>query len=155
MWSRHSAGSRDISLWLRYAPNKVQARSDPSWWRRDPIRSPEGGLQSASPSIDAGTAEFGRNTFAIGAPSRLVQGRDHLSDPCPHFSDSNGDGIGDFQGLAQRLDYVQELGVTAIWLMPFFPSPLRDDGYDISDYRSVHPSYGTLEDFKMFLSSCS
>ena len=68
------------------------------------------------------------------------------------FFDSNGDGIGDFQGLAQKLDYVQELGVNAIWLMPFFPSPLRDDGYDISDYRSVHPSYGTLEDFKAFLS---
>ena len=69
------------------------------------------------------------------------------------FLDSNGDGIGDFQGLAQKLDYVQELGVNAIWLMPFFPSPLRDDGYDISDYRSVHPNYGTLEDFKAFLSS--
>ena len=68
------------------------------------------------------------------------------------FLDSNGDGIGDFQGLAQKLDYVQELGVDAIWLMPFFPSPLRDDGYDISDYRSVHPRYGTLEDFKSFLS---
>ena len=68
------------------------------------------------------------------------------------FFDANGDGIGDFAGLAQRLDYVQELGVNAIWLMPFFPSPLRDDGYDISDYRSVHPSYGTLEDFKSFLS---
>ena len=68
------------------------------------------------------------------------------------FSDSNSDGIGDFRGLAQRLDYVQELGVSAIWLMPFSPSPLRDDGYDISDYQSVHPSYGTLEDFKTFLS---
>ena len=68
------------------------------------------------------------------------------------FYDSDSDGIGDFQGLAQRLDYVQELGVDTIWLMPFFPSPLRDDGYDISDYRSVHPSYGTLEDFKAFLS---
>ena len=68
------------------------------------------------------------------------------------FFDSNGDGIGDFQGLAQKLDYVQELGVTTIWLMPFFPSPLRDDGYDISDYRSVHPRYGRLEDFKNFLS---
>ena len=68
------------------------------------------------------------------------------------FSDTNGDGIGDFPGLAQRLDYVQELGANAIWLMPFFPSPLRDDGYDISDYTSVHPSYGTLEDFKNFLS---
>ncbi len=69
------------------------------------------------------------------------------------YADSNGDGIGDFQGLAQKLDYVQELGVNAIWLMPFFPSPLRDDGYDIADYRSVHPSYGTLQDFKTFLSS--
>ena len=69
------------------------------------------------------------------------------------FYDSNADGIGDFQGLAQRLDYVQELGANTIWLMPFFPSPLRDDGYDISDYRSVHPSYGTLEDFKTFLST--
>ena len=68
------------------------------------------------------------------------------------FFDANGDGVGDFGGLAQRLDYLQELGVNAIWLMPFFPSPLRDDGYDISDYRSVHPSYGTLEDFKSFLS---
>jgi maltose alpha-D-glucosyltransferase/alpha-amylase len=69
------------------------------------------------------------------------------------FYDSNADGIGDFQGLAQRLDYVQELGGDTIWLMPFFPSPLRDDGYDISDYRSVHPSYGTLEDFRTFLST--
>jgi len=68
------------------------------------------------------------------------------------FVDSNGDGIGDFAGLAQRLDYLQELGINAIWLMPFFPSPLRDDGYDIADYRTVHPSYGTLEDFKSFLS---
>jgi len=67
------------------------------------------------------------------------------------FNDANGDGIGDFPGLAQRLDYVQELGVNAIWLMPFFPSPLRDDGYDIADYKSVHPSYGTLDDFKKFL----
>src|SRR5215467_8139436 len=65
--------------------------------------------------------------------------------------DSNGDGIGDFRGLAEKLDYLQELGISAIWLMPFFPSPLRDDGYDISNYRSVHPSYGTLEDFKSFL----
>jgi maltose alpha-D-glucosyltransferase/alpha-amylase len=67
------------------------------------------------------------------------------------FFDSSGDGNGDFRGLAQKLDYLQDLGVTAIWLMPFFPSPLRDDGYDISDYRSVNPTYGTLEDFKSFL----
>ena len=67
------------------------------------------------------------------------------------FYDSSGDGNGDFRGLAQKLDYLQELGVNAIWLMPFFPSPLRDDGYDISDYRKVNPTYGTLDDFKAFL----
>jgi maltose alpha-D-glucosyltransferase/alpha-amylase len=69
------------------------------------------------------------------------------------FCDSNGDGIGDFPGLMQKLDYLQELGVNAIWLLPFFPSPLRDDGYDISDYTAVHPSYGVLEDFKTFLTA--
>lgn len=69
------------------------------------------------------------------------------------FYDSNGDGIGDFRGLQQKLDYLQELGVNAIWLLPFYPSPLRDDGYDIADYCSVHSSYGTLEDFKSFLAA--
>ena len=69
------------------------------------------------------------------------------------FCDSNGDGIGDFPGLMQKLDYLQELGVNTIWLLPFFPSPLRDDGYDISDYTAVHPSYGLLEDFKAFLAA--
>ncbi len=67
------------------------------------------------------------------------------------FHDSNGDGIGDFRGLEQKLPYLQELGINTIWLMPFFPSPLRDDGYDIADYVSVHPNYGTLDDFKAFL----
>jgi maltose alpha-D-glucosyltransferase / alpha-amylase len=69
------------------------------------------------------------------------------------FFDSNGDGIGDFQGLAQKLDYLSDLGINAIWLMPFFPSPLRDDGYDIADYTTVHPLYGTLDDFKQFLAA--
>ena len=69
------------------------------------------------------------------------------------FYDSNGDGVGDFEGLAQKLDYLRDLGVNAIWLMPFFPSPLRDDGYDIADYTSVHPLYGSLEDFKKFLNA--
>ena len=67
------------------------------------------------------------------------------------FHDGDGDGIGDFKGLIQKLDYLQELGVSAIWLLPFYPSPLRDDGYDISDYRQVHPSYGSLRDFRHFL----
>ena len=55
------------------------------------------------------------------------------------FHDANGDGIGDFAGLTQRLDYIQELGVNTLWLLPFYPSPLRDDGYDIADYTNVHP----------------
>ena len=67
------------------------------------------------------------------------------------FYDSNEDGIGDFEGLTQRLDYLQDLGITAIWLLPFYPSPLKDDGYDIADHTNVHPSYGTLPDFKTFL----
>src|SRR5512141_3091422 len=67
------------------------------------------------------------------------------------YSDSNGDGFGDLRGLIQKLDYIAELGVTAIWILPFYPSPLRDDGYDIADYTAVHPSYGTLEDFQAFL----
>ncbi len=71
--------------------------------------------------------------------------------PVRAFADSNGDGIGDFRGLTEKLDYLQDLGVTAVWLLPFFPSPLRDDGYDIADYTNVNPIYGTLEDFKEFL----
>ncbi len=69
------------------------------------------------------------------------------------FYDSNADGIGDFPGLTQKLGYLQELGVSALWLMPFYPSPLKDDGYDIADYTSVHPSYGTVQDFKTFLNA--
>src|SRR5919201_1127977 len=67
------------------------------------------------------------------------------------FCDSNGDGIGDFPGLTQQLGYLHDLGVTALWLLPFYPSPLKDDGYDIADYTDVHPAYGTLHDFKVFL----
>ncbi len=71
------------------------------------------------------------------------------------FSDSNADGMGDFRGLADKLDYLEDLGVTALWLLPFFPSPWKDDGYDISDFRTVHPSYGTLRDFQTFLKRSS
>jgi maltose alpha-D-glucosyltransferase/alpha-amylase len=67
------------------------------------------------------------------------------------FQDSSDDGIGDFRGLTRRLDYLADLGVTALWLLPFYPSPLRDDGYDIADYTSVHPAYGNLRDFRQFL----
>src|SRR5947208_12939126 len=64
------------------------------------------------------------------------------------FADSNADGIGDFRGLINKLDYLQDLGITVLWLLPFYPSPLRDDGYDIAHYTSVNPIYGTLSDFK-------
>jgi maltose alpha-D-glucosyltransferase/alpha-amylase len=67
------------------------------------------------------------------------------------FCDGNGDGIGDFEGLLQKLDYLQDLGVTAIWLLPFYPSPLKDDGYDISDYYSINPSYGDIPQFRHFM----
>jgi maltose alpha-D-glucosyltransferase/alpha-amylase len=67
------------------------------------------------------------------------------------FCDSDANGIGDFRGLTSKLDYLQDLGITAIWLLPFYPSPLRDDGYDIADYTSVNPIYGDLSDFKEFL----
>src|SRR2546423_1406377 len=67
------------------------------------------------------------------------------------FHDSNADGIGDFRGLIEKLDYLQELGISAIWLLPFYPSPLRDDGYDIDNYLDVNPNFGTLDDFRAFL----
>jgi len=67
------------------------------------------------------------------------------------YQDSNGDGVGDFRGLAQRLDHIRDLGATALWLLPFYPSPLRDDGYDIAQYKGVHPAYGTLRDFRTVL----
>src|SRR5436309_14908308 len=67
------------------------------------------------------------------------------------FYDSVDDGMGDFPGLTQKLDYIQDLGVNTIWILPFCPSPWKDDGYDIADYTSVHPAYGTLRDFEVFL----
>src|SRR5689334_6789037 len=67
------------------------------------------------------------------------------------FYDSNGDGLGDFAGLTEKLDYLQDLGVTAIWLLPFYPSPQRDDGYDIADYTEVNTAYGTMRDFSRFV----
>ncbi len=71
--------------------------------------------------------------------------------PVKSFCDSVADGNGDFRGLTSKLDYLHDLGITAVWILPFYPSPLKDDGYDIADYTSVHPQYGTLDDFKEFL----
>jgi maltose alpha-D-glucosyltransferase/alpha-amylase len=100
-----------------------------------------------------------REATVLPLPTRVAAGDDALwyKDAVVYqlhvrsFADSDGDGIGDFRGLTQRLDYIQDLGVTAIWLLPFFPSPLRDDGYDIADYGDINPRYGTLADFKTLL----
>jgi len=67
------------------------------------------------------------------------------------FCDSNEDGIGDFRGLIKKLDYLQDLGINCLWLLPFYQSPLKDDGYDISDYRSISPDYGFMKDFRAFV----
>ncbi|MGB3554777.1 MAG: maltose alpha-D-glucosyltransferase [Jannaschia sp.] len=67
------------------------------------------------------------------------------------FQDSNGDGVGDFRGLIERLDHIQTLGATAIWVLPFYPSPMRDDGYDISEYEAINPAYGDMDDFRAFV----
>jgi maltose alpha-D-glucosyltransferase/alpha-amylase len=67
------------------------------------------------------------------------------------FYDSNGDGLGDFRGLTEKLDYVKDLGVNTLWILPFYPSPLKDDGYDVADYHNVHPQYGTRNDFRNFV----
>src|SRR5215472_9560893 len=71
--------------------------------------------------------------------------------PVKAFFDSNNDGIGDFAGLTDKLDYLYDLGVTALWLQPFYPSPGRDDGYDISDYRTINADFGTMSDFRRFV----
>src|SRR5437879_9865266 len=98
---------------------------------------------AASQSIIAGQRSSGDSLWYKDAVIYEV--------PVRAFCDSDGDGIGDFKGLTTKLDYLQDLGVTAIWLLPFYPSPLRDDGYDIADYTDIHPAYGTLRDFKTFL----
>src|ERR1700682_3967541 len=67
------------------------------------------------------------------------------------FYDSNGDGVGDFPGLTRKLDYLRDLGITTLWLLPYYPSPMRDGGYDISDFFTVHPQLGTLDDLVAFL----
>jgi len=71
--------------------------------------------------------------------------------PVRSFHDANNDGIGDFRGLTEKLDYIASLGVDCIWILPTYPSPLKDDGYDVSDFRDIHPDYGTLEDFRAFV----
>ncbi len=102
---------------------------------------------------EARRSAAGRGAEAAGGRrSPLVQGRDHLRGPRAGRSRTRtATASATSSGLTAKLDYLRDLGVTAIWLLPFYPSPLRDDGYDIADYTSVHPAYGTLEDFQRFL----
>ena len=81
----------------------------------------------------------------------MVQGCRHLPASRKGFRDSNGDGVGDFAGLTERLDYLHDLGVTTLWLFAVLPSPGRDDGYDISDYGDINPAFGTMRDFRRFM----
>ncbi|MFO1304695.1 MAG: maltose alpha-D-glucosyltransferase [Burkholderiales bacterium] len=114
-------------------------------------------------SVPPGDLGRGGSASAAAQPGADAPARGARSDPAWYkdaviyqvhvkaFRDSNDDGIGDFPGLTQGLPYIRDLGVNTVWLLPFYPSPLRDDGYDIADYHGVHPHYGTLADFRQFL----
>jgi maltose alpha-D-glucosyltransferase/alpha-amylase len=110
---------------------------------------------SAAPAPHS--ARAGKSTARRGKPSALHDDPLWYKDAIIYqvhiksFFDANNDGVGDFPGLIAKLDYIAELGVDAIWLLPFYPSPRRDDGYDIADYRNVHPDYGSLSDVKHFI----
>src|SRR4051794_22145956 len=105
------------------------------------------GLHASSPRPDAQEATRGAAEQAARWHQDAVIYQTHVR----AFLDANGDGVGDFVGLTSRLDHIADLGATAIWLLPFYPSPLKDDGYDIADYRGVHPSYGKLRDIRRFV----
>ena len=114
----------------------------------DLLRDQGGGSAKERDPRDSGEAALSRAKRSSQAP-RAAGTRTRSSTSCMSaLLRRNGDGIGDFRGLTEKLDYLQDLGVTALWLLPFYPSPLRDDGYDIADYTDVHPIYGTLRDFK-------
>jgi maltose alpha-D-glucosyltransferase / alpha-amylase len=102
--------------------------------------------------IEAGlrTADEPAVSLPVGAP-RWYQDAVLYEVHVRAYNDSDGDGIGDFRGLERKLDHIRDLGVTAVWLLPFYPSPLKDDGYDIASYREVHPAYGSLRDFRRLL----
>jgi maltose alpha-D-glucosyltransferase / alpha-amylase len=92
-----------------------------------------------------------REVAALGPAPRWYQDAVIYELHVRAYQDSNADGVGDFAGLVRRLDHIRDLGATAVWLLPFYPSPLRDDGYDIAAYKAIHPAYGTMRDFRTFL----
>jgi maltose alpha-D-glucosyltransferase/alpha-amylase len=108
--------------------------------------------ESGYPAIDVGRLsarrdEAGEIPSTEPADELCTRTQSSTSSTSRRFCDSNNDGIGDFAGLTEKLDYLQELGVTALWLLPFYPSPGRDDGYDIADYGDINPDFGTMKDF--------
>src|SRR4051794_28957126 len=107
------------------------------------------GLHASSPRPDAQEATRGAAEQAARWHQDAVIYQTHVR----AFLDANGDGVGDFVGLTSRLDHIADLGATAIWLLPFYPSPLKDDGYDISHYRGINPAYGTLDEFRDFVAA--
>src|SRR5919197_5745752 len=100
----------------------------------------------SAPLVDTGLIERGTTPDPLWYKDAVIY-QLHVK----AFFDADNDGIGDFEGLRHKLDYLQDLGVTTLWLLPFYPSPLRDDGYDISEYRNINPSYGRMADFKAFI----
>jgi maltose alpha-D-glucosyltransferase/alpha-amylase len=128
------------------------ARPDVAASKRGP------GRRAAAATTDSGDGRGARERRGRAASSQVIGDealwyRDAIiyEVPVRAYRDSNGDGIGDFGGLTEKLDYIRDLGVTAIWVLPFYVSPLRDDGYDIADFTAVHPSYGTLRDVRRFI----
>ena len=115
------------------------------------------GIRDAAGPVKAGTGSGVGEGAGGGAGAGTPGAADWYKDAIVYqthvkaFADSNGDGTGDFRGLTERLDYIRDLGVTAVWILPFYPSPQRDDGYDIAEYQAVHPDYGTMEDAQHFI----
>jgi maltose alpha-D-glucosyltransferase/alpha-amylase len=105
----------------------------------------------AEPAPVAEPVEARRPVAAVAGSSRWYQDAVLYELHVRAYQDSNADGVGDFPGLVRRLDHIRDLGATAIWLLPFYPSPLRDDGYDIAAYKAIHPAYGTMRDFRTLL----
>jgi maltose alpha-D-glucosyltransferase / alpha-amylase len=153
----------DLQLGTRVSFGRTETREGPDvkTIQQPPVEELD---RPAQPAVgEPATAVEPPAAPAFGAPAAAPVRSPELVDPQWYkdaviyelhvraFFDSDGDGMGDFRGLTAKLDYLQDLGVTALWLLPFYPSPWRDDGYDISDYTSIHEAYGTLKDFKIFL----
>src|SRR5207247_2197264 len=148
--SRRSASAAPPrAAWRRATATPGPAR--PTWTR---LARPSSGTNATSSS---GGDDDHRRGAGLATMSRSLTARDWYKDAVFYevhvkaFMDGNGDGVGDFVGLTERLDYLVELGVDCLWILPMYASPLRDDGYDIADFYAVHPAYGTLADFQKFL----